>query len=61
MEFLLHKIKSERGSDMNKGDKVFTEGTLEVEKIFKAIAEIIGDRENVEITVVGVKKKDKTT
>lgn len=46
---------------MNKGDKVFTEGTLEVEKIFKAIAEIIGDRENVEITVVGVKKKDKTT
>lgn len=45
---------------MDKGNKVFVEGTLDVEKIFKAIAEIIGDRENVEITVVSVKKKDKT-
>ena len=37
--------------------KVSVEGTLDIEKVFKAIAEIIGDRENVDITVVSVKKK----
>ena len=37
--------------------KVSAEGTLDIEKVFKAIAEIIGDRENVDITVVSVQKK----
>lgn len=34
--------------------------TLDVNKVFKAIAHIIGKRENMEITVVEVKKKKET-
>lgn len=48
-------IKPGRSDGMN--GKVSVEGTLDIEKVFKAIAEIIGDRENVDITVVSVKKK----
>lgn len=34
-----------------------TENKLDVQKVFEAIAYILGKRENVEITVVSVQKK----
>lgn len=43
----------ERGGDME-------ENRLDVQKVFEAIAYILGKRENVEITVVSVRKKPET-
>ncbi|MBT9777380.1 hypothetical protein GPL15_12785 [Clostridium sp. MCC353] len=39
-------------------DKITIHGTLDIEKVFQTIAVIIGERENVDIAVREIKKKE---
>lgn len=39
-------------------DKITIHGTLDIEKVFQTIAVIIGERENVDIVVNEIKKKE---